>query len=122
MPSCVPCTEVTVGEWRRVGEREGSEDVRGGAVQHLGQTEIEHLDRAVHRSLDVVRLEVAVHDPLLVRLLQSLGDLAGDGDRLLDGRGPLRSRSASVGPGTSSMTSARRPPDSSRPKMEAMCG
>ena len=42
----------------------------------LREAEVEHLHRAGGGELDVRRLEIAVDDPLLVRRLQRLGDLA----------------------------------------------
>ena len=51
----------------------------------LGEAEVEDLDLALRGQLDVRGLEVAVHDALLVGLLQRVGDLAGDRDRLVDG-------------------------------------
>ena len=63
--------------------------------------------------LDVRRLQIAVDDPLLVRRLERLGDLPGDRQRLVDGNRPCAIRSASVGPSTSSITSAVMPVGSS---------
>ena len=63
-------------------EKVGEFATFGGAVapgfsERLGETEVEHLDRAVPLGqLDVGRLEVAVDDPALVRVLERLGDLA----------------------------------------------
>ena len=77
----------------------------------LGEAEVEHLDRAVRRDLDVRRLEVAVDDALLVRRLERLGDLPRDRQRLVEQESRrCAMRSASVGPSTSSMTSARPDP------------
>ena len=46
-------------------------------------------------------------DPVLVRLLERLGDLARDRQRVVEWHGPARDqRSASSGPSTSSMTRA----------------
>ena len=45
-------------------------------------------------------------DALLVRGLERVGNLSRDRQRLVDGIGPRAMRSASVGPSTSSMTSA----------------
>jgi len=53
---------------------------RGGpalALVGLGQAEVEQLDRAIARDLDVGGLEVPVDDAVLVRVLECLGDLAG---------------------------------------------
>ena len=55
---------------------------RGLGAQRLGEAEVEHLDGAVVADLDVGGLEVAMDDALLVRGLERLGDLAGDGQRL----------------------------------------
>ena len=57
--------------------------------------------------LDIRGLEIAVDDPVLVRRFERLGDLLGDRQGLIDGIGPRAMRSASVGPSTSSITSAR---------------
>ncbi len=73
---------------RRVHERRRAGEVRGGRgarrVHRLGEAEVEDLDLAVRRELDVPGLKVAVNDPLLVRRLERLGDLAGDGQGLLE--------------------------------------
>ena len=64
-----------------------------------------------HRSdLDIRRLQVAMDDALLVRGLERFGDLWRDRQRVIDGNRPLPMRSASVGPSTSSITSATTPP------------
>ena len=55
----------------------------------LREAEIEHLDLAVLRELDVRRFQVAVDDALLVSLFEGLGDLPRDLDRFVD-----RNRSA----------------------------
>ena len=54
-------------------------------------------------------------DALFVRGFECFGNLLGDGQRLIDWNRPCAMRSASVGPSTSSITSARMPSDSSRP-------
>ena len=51
---------------------------RGG----LGNAEVEHLDMAVARDLDIGRLEVAMHDPLVVRRRERAGDLGRDSSRI----------------------------------------
>ena len=67
-------------------------------MQELGQPEVEHLDPTLRRHGDVVGLQVAVDDALLVRLVQRLGDLRRDRDRLGDGNrsflNPLAQRHA----------------------------
>src|SRR4030095_13869979 len=55
----------------------------------LGEPEVEHLDVAVRRQLDVRGLQVAMDDPLLVRRFERLGDLTRDRERLLDWQGTL---------------------------------
>jgi hypothetical protein len=58
------------------------------ALGDLGQAEVEHLgkvaDAAVGAEEDVLWLEIAMHDPLRVRLLQRAADLDEHGDRPLD--------------------------------------
>ena len=78
---------------RRVHERRRAREVgRGGAargrVHRLGQAEVEDLDLPVRRELHVGGLEVAVDDSLLVRGLERLGDLPGDGEGLVEGERP----------------------------------
>ena len=86
-----------LGEGRRL--RQVGPDWRPSRVAGpgLGETEVEHLDLPVRRHLDVRRLEVAVDDALLVRLLERLGDLLRDGDRLVDAV-PVRASAAPRGP------------------------
>ena len=68
-----------------VGERARSAaDEEPRRVHRLGEAEVEDLDLAVRRELDVRGLQVAVDDPLLVRRLEGLGDLAGDGEGLVE--------------------------------------
>jgi hypothetical protein len=50
----------------------------------LGQTEVEHLDLALFRQLDVRRLQVAVDDTGLVGGGEAFGDLGGDAERFGD--------------------------------------
>jgi hypothetical protein len=64
----------TWGHGRR-GREIGAGRVTGS---HLGQAEVQHLDGPVPRDLDVGRFEVAMDDPLLVRRVQRIGDLARD--------------------------------------------
>ena len=57
-----------------------------------------------------------MNDPLLVRRLERFGDLPRDRQRLVERNRPARDPVAtSVGPSTSSITSAWTRPDSSRP-------
>ena len=71
--------------WASVGDCDRS-DGRGAGVPApgLGEAEVEHLHLAVRRELDVGGLQVAVDDALLVRLLERLGDLLRDRERLVD--------------------------------------
>ena len=72
--------------------------------------------------LDVGRLEIAMDDALLVRRFEGVGDLPRDGERVVHRQRLAAMRSASVSPSTSSITSARTVPLSSRPWIAAMCG
>ena len=58
-----------------------------GAGEGLGQAEVQDLDHAGRRDLDVRGLQVAVDDPSFVRDLESLGDLSRDRQRLVHGNG-----------------------------------
>ena len=97
-------------------ERASVDAVAG--VQRLRETEVEHLHRAVRSHFDVGRLQIAMDDPLLVRGLERVGDLAGDregvGERESAGSTARRDERASVSPSTSSMTRAVTSPVSSR--------
>ena len=66
----MPAT-VTVGECVRSG-------LAPVARRRLRQAEVEHLDDAVGRDLDVGGLEVAMDDALLVRGVERIGDLPRD--------------------------------------------
>ena len=68
---------VSVGEFVASAVADGA---RGS--QRLGETEVEHLHRAVGADLDVRRLEIAMDDALLVRRLERVGDLPRDRQRL----------------------------------------
>src|SRR5215203_973110 len=60
-------------------------DVQGGSVRdRLGETEVEDLDHAVGRDLDVGGLQVAVNDAFLVRSLECVGKLPRDGKCFYD--------------------------------------
>ena len=87
VPRMIPAA---VPVWARVGDCDRSaEDVAPAlAAPRLRQAEVEHLDLAVWRDLHVGRLQVAVDDALLVRVLEGLGDLLGDSDRLVDRNRP----------------------------------
>ena len=71
------------GVGRGRGRRElGGLDARFRRKHQLGQTEIEDLDVAVPGDEQVFRLQVAVHDPLVVRGGEAGRDLDGVLDRL----------------------------------------
>ena len=85
-------------------------------LHRLGQTEVEHLHRAVRTDLDVRGLEIAMDDSLLVRRFEGLGDLSRDGQRFVERDGAFaRYAARASSPSTSSSTSAVRPSASSRP-------
>jgi hypothetical protein len=81
-----------------VGVIEELEPVRRIAEPGLGQAEVEDLHVAVGSQHDVGRLQVAVDDPVLVRRLQPVGDLAGDPHDLVRRHRPLLHAPAQVLP------------------------
>ena len=95
--------------------------IRGG-IGGLCETEVENFDGPLDRSLDVLWLEVPVNDSFCVCLLQSLAICRAIERLSSNERDPAARRSASVGPSTSSITSARIPSPSSNPKIKAMLG
>ena len=97
------------------GRREGQALRNRFLSEGLREAEIQELDLVLCGNLDVGGLEIPVDDSLLVGRLQRLGDLAGDVERLADGREPRASRSSKVSPGISSRTRNRTPSNSSRP-------
>ena len=56
----------------------------------LGEAEVEHLDEPALGPHQVRALDVAVHDPAGVRLVQRIGDLQADLDDLADRQRPFR--------------------------------
>jgi hypothetical protein len=88
-PSQILSTAI-VGSWDTP-----SRSVHG---KHLGQPEVEHLDGAVGRDLDVRRLQIAVDDALVVRGLERVRDLERQPERLWNRQRarhqPLRERRA----------------------------
>ena len=97
-------------------------DGRSG-FERFRQAEVEHLHGAVVAHLDVGGLQIAMDDALLVRGFERFCDLLRDRERLVERNRVLCAiRSASVGPSTSSMTSAGMPVESSSPWICAMWG
>ena len=68
------------GVRQRADECAGARD--GGGAGLTGDPEIQHLDGAVVRNHDVVRLDVAVDDPARLGLLERSRDLTADSKRL----------------------------------------
>ena len=64
----------------------------------LRETEIEHLHRTRRGQLDVGRLQIAVHDSLLVRGFERLGNLAADTERLIERKSSLGNAVRQCGP------------------------
>ena len=86
---------------RHPGERR----IRLRHAHALGQAEVENLEVAVVAHDDVLGLQVPVHDPLVVRRGQALGDLQRERSRLAaPGGRPRLIRSRNVSPSNSSMT------------------
>ena len=80
-----PGSRAGVGESGGLRQLAGRPAARTAATPGLGEAEVEHLDLAVGRQLDVGGLQVAVDDAVLVRLLERLGDLLRDRDRFVHG-------------------------------------
>ncbi len=72
---------------RRSHDHAGLGHRRLRAVQRTGDAEVHHLDRAGVRDDHVGRLDVPVHDPVLVRVGQRLQHPGDDDQRLLRRRG-----------------------------------
>ena len=60
-----------------------------GRSAQLGEPEIQNLYRSFGRDLHVSRLQVAMHDSLLVRGFERIGDLPRDIDRFVERNGTL---------------------------------
>ena len=60
------------------------------ALHGLGETEVEHLHRAVGFDLDVGRLQIAVHDAGVVCRLERQRDLPGHWQRVVEWHGTAR--------------------------------
>ncbi len=63
-------------------------------ARQLRQTEVENLDSAVVRHEDVLGLQVAMHDPLLMRRREAMSDLDREVDRLSRREPPACERTA----------------------------
>ena len=74
--------EVIVGEAAIVGSANAG--LYGDVFERLRQAEVQHLDGAVGRQHHVGRLQVAMHDPALVRELERFRHLPCDDERLLE--------------------------------------
>jgi hypothetical protein len=55
------------------------------SVGHPGETEVEHLDGAIVCQGDIRRFQIAVNDALLVRRFESVCDLPGNGEGVING-------------------------------------
>ena len=100
-----PEDDAGLGRRRSAVGRLGRSLGRRLGLRQLGETEVEDLDAAVARHEQVLGLQVAVHDPLLVRGGEPVRDL----DRVVDGLARRESaaatrRSRSVSPSRSSET------------------
>ena len=76
------------------------------AFPRLRQPEIQHFDHAVRADFDIRGFQIAMNDPALVRRFERVRDLPRDRQRFVRPIRPRAMRSASVGPSTSSSTSA----------------
>ena len=57
----------------------------GNWLYRLGKPKVQHFHRAVGADFDIRGFQIAVNDPLLVRRFEGVGDLLGDGQRLVEG-------------------------------------
>ena len=78
-------------EFRRPDDRPGDRQLFGG--KHLRHAKVGDLHRAVLRNQQIGRLQVAVNDPHIVRMLQPRTDLHRDLDRLLPRNPPVATQS-----------------------------
>ena len=86
------------------------------SLECLRQTEVEDFDGAVRLDLHVGGFQVTMNDALFVRSLERRSNLLRKRERLVDRNRPAQEiRSASVGPSTSSITSAVVPSLLSKP-------
>ncbi len=75
---------------RALGGGRPSDRLRRAGVDALGDAEVHQLDHAVVPHEDVVGLQVAVHDALLVRVVHHLADAAEQPHAVVDGQPPPR--------------------------------
>ena len=87
VPRMMPCSviagEVIVGDCDRSCAAEAPDAPAAGSIA-LARPEIEDLDRAVRTHFHVGGFQIAMDDAELVRGLEGVGDLAGDGEDLVD--------------------------------------
>ena len=86
MPRIIPCTvapSVNVGDVASREEVPAAARSRSRRIHRLRQTEVEDLHLPFNGSFYVLRLQIAMDDPFLVRLFQGLGDLASDGEAFI---------------------------------------
>jgi hypothetical protein len=80
-----------VGEGGGLRERRRARVAAGSLARPgLGQAEVEDLDLALGRELDVGGLQIAVDDALVVGFLEGLGDLLRDLEGLVEGDSTAR--------------------------------
>jgi hypothetical protein len=70
-----PLARAAEGDRGRVSEVHRQQSGAAEGIEGLRQPEVEDFDLPVHRSLDVLRLQVSMNDPLLVRLFEGVSDL-----------------------------------------------
>ena len=75
-----------------------------GSGHEPREAEVEDLGPAIRGHHDVLRLQVAVHDPLLVGRGQRLRHLGPEGQSRSGGSRPFLRRARRLAPSTSSMT------------------
>ena len=78
VPTIMPAAAMLQRDGRRIVRQ------RRGDCSSLRQAEVEQLDRAVRRDLDVGGLQIAMDDALVVRGFERVGDLPRDAERLVE--------------------------------------
>ena len=81
MPAWLMAGVLIVGDWDALGEAPSR-------LERLRQSEIQYLHHVVVSHFDVGRLQIAVNDAMLVCGFQSLGDLSGDFQCLVERHRP----------------------------------